>query len=78
MQTGLRLWEMHPYPRFAVLAPGGGSLLSAYLPAPTVILSEAVVPTGTKGGAAAGGIYTGAAGAHHNPHGRRPCQTLAP
>jgi len=29
---------------------GGGNLLSAYLPAPTVILSEAVVPTGTKGG----------------------------
>mgnify|MGYP000258976042 CR=1 FL=1 len=23
MQTRLRLWEMHPYPRFAVLAPGG-------------------------------------------------------
>ena len=31
-----------------------------------------------KGEAAAGGIYTGAEGAHHNPHGRRPCQAFAP
>ena len=30
-QTRLRLWEMHPYPRFAVLAPGGGSFSGTML-----------------------------------------------
>ena len=39
---------------------------------------QGVTMQAPKGGAATGGIYTGAAGAHHNPHGRRPCQTFEP
>ena len=53
-----------------------GTMLSTH--SPTALAGGRWCRQAPKGGAAAGGIYTGAAGAHHNPHGQRPCQTFEP
>jgi hypothetical protein len=45
---------------------------------PTALAGERWCRQAPKGAAASGGIYTGAEGAHHNPHGQRPCQTFEP